>query len=380
MVSVIHKINQLNGRTRVGNEIRLNVSIDPTQSSQPIYINIWDEFDAKSYDPISFIYAEILKQLVSDGDRLDNTEMTGVFYNPLGVKPAISIVDYMKRLVTFLGCSYSCFIISLIYIDRMLKKEYTLNSYNVHRFVFGCVLVSIKFYDDYFYPTNVYARVGGVSVKETNEIERKILEELEFNIVVNEFEYNHYLSGIDERGYIISDIMNQQEEPEESDTEESEDTTLTTDESEDCIIPKSASTGASSSSLASSTNTAVSLVVSSINEIDNSNNIIKSTDTFVQQNQQESQQQQQQQLLHNLIEPMSTIDILSKSSGIDIPRGPLSTRSRSLSNSYDMAMFKSRCPQLFISPSLKHRYRRNSYNQKLLNSTSSGTSEMNQSH
>ncbi|EGC32734.1 hypothetical protein DICPUDRAFT_37885, partial [Dictyostelium purpureum] len=116
------------------------------------------------------------------------------------MKPSISISDYVKRLVQYLGCSKSCFIIALIYLDRIVKeKQVHINSYNIHRLYFSSILVSIKFYDDYFYPLEIYSRVGGVSIQETNKMERGLLELLNFNVNISLGEYNEYLYYLDKK-------------------------------------------------------------------------------------------------------------------------------------------------------------------------------------
>ena len=49
--------------------------------------------------------------------------------------PSVSIKDYLKRINKYAKCSQECFILALIYIDRITKvdKSLSLNPFTVHR-------------------------------------------------------------------------------------------------------------------------------------------------------------------------------------------------------------------------------------------------------
>ncbi|GAM28422.1 hypothetical protein SAMD00019534_115980, partial [Acytostelium subglobosum LB1] len=306
---------------------------------------LWDKMDRDANEcPIAYIFNYLLTQMTDEGDRdlMDDTPLTGVFYNPQGIRPAISVVDYLKRLVQYLGCSKSCFIIALVYLDRLIvEKNYILNSLNVHRIIFGCILISIKFCDDYYYPHDVYSVVGGLTLEEVNGIERRLLEDLQFDLCVHEDVFTQYLI-MDLKGYLMSDIMNQQEEPEESDGES------------DCESDSSNESKHAAGTVDDHTSSSV----------------------VPQVNLPQLSPLPQQAIPHTS---------MSKSSAtLDIPPRPFNrTKSRTLSNSFDMdTILKKKFPQpLYISPQLKDRYRRNSYNHSLiLNKSSSLSSQSSPGH
>ena len=51
--------------------------------------------------------------------------------------PNISVQDYLDRIQRYTGCSESCFIVALVYIDRLVQRNHhiRLDSHTVHRFV-----------------------------------------------------------------------------------------------------------------------------------------------------------------------------------------------------------------------------------------------------
>jgi Cyclin len=50
--------------------------------------------------------------------------------------PEISVADYLERIRRYASCSNECFVLSLVYIDRLiLHNNFALTTYNVHRVV-----------------------------------------------------------------------------------------------------------------------------------------------------------------------------------------------------------------------------------------------------
>ena len=69
--------------------------------------------------------------------------------------PNISIKDYLIRIQTYSGIEKSTLILSLIQIDHICKKaDLILTYFNIHRILFGAVLISIKFNEDSYMTIN----------------------------------------------------------------------------------------------------------------------------------------------------------------------------------------------------------------------------------
>lgn len=111
--------------------------------------------------------------------------------------PALNIKDYILRIRAYMGCSIECFVLGLVYIDRVIKKHPTIISpLSVHRLVMTGMVLAAKFQDDQFYQNSFYAKVGGLRLDEMNTLELKLLHKLEWklHVTVEEFElYRHLL-------------------------------------------------------------------------------------------------------------------------------------------------------------------------------------------
>ena len=114
--------------------------------------------------------------------------------------PGISIKDYLIRIQTYSGIEKSTLILSLILIDHTCKKSGLILTYfNIHRLLFGSILISIKYNEDSYYDNKFYSEIAGVKLKELKLIEYTFLELNDFNVFVNnhEFEkYRQYLENI----------------------------------------------------------------------------------------------------------------------------------------------------------------------------------------
>jgi len=108
--------------------------------------------------------------------------------------PAISISKYFKRLESYMKCSEECYVLALIYIDRITSRilDFKINSLCIHRLVLTGVAVAAKFSEDRYFKNSYYAKVGGISNKEFNMLEMSFLIYLDFKLFVSAEEYEKY--------------------------------------------------------------------------------------------------------------------------------------------------------------------------------------------
>jgi hypothetical protein len=111
----------------------------------------------------------------------------------------ILIPALYSRIYKYASCSNECFILALIYIDRLIQRNnFLLTELNVHRVVITAILLAAKFFDDAYYNNAYYAKVGGVLVSELNSLEVEFLFRINFSLRVapDVFEkYNAELSS-----------------------------------------------------------------------------------------------------------------------------------------------------------------------------------------
>ncbi len=112
--------------------------------------------------------------------------------------PLISIYDYLVRIKKFSNCSGSCYILALIYIDRVLQKnpELLLTRLNIHRLIITSLILSVKFLDDLYYSNEYYSRIGGIASSELNRLELAMLSLLKFDLSIAPETYYHYIDSL----------------------------------------------------------------------------------------------------------------------------------------------------------------------------------------
>jgi len=97
------------------------------------------------------------------------------------------------RIQKFACCSNECFILALIYIDRLIQRNnFLLTELNVHRVVITAVLLAAKFFDDAYYNNAYYSKVGGVLVAEMNGLEVDFLFRINFSLHVTPELFDKY--------------------------------------------------------------------------------------------------------------------------------------------------------------------------------------------
>lgn len=112
--------------------------------------------------------------------------------------PALSVHDYLTRLAAFYGCSDQCLVLTLVYVDRIVKKhpEFVVSPWSIHRLLMTGMMVAAKFWDDTYYNNTHYAKVGGVRLQEMNRLEMHFLKLIGWRLQVLPQEYNMYHSQV----------------------------------------------------------------------------------------------------------------------------------------------------------------------------------------
>jgi len=139
------------------------------------------------------VLSEVLERLCERNDRfIDESTMITRFHalRP----PSIGIKYYLQRIAKYSNCSEECFVLALIFIDRLIRtnENFLVNSLNVHRLVITAVMTGAKFFDDQYFNNSYYGKIGGVSCKEINLLEVEFLFMLNFNLFVTSQEYETY--------------------------------------------------------------------------------------------------------------------------------------------------------------------------------------------
>mmetsp|Transcript_55738 Transcript_55738/g.147244 ORF Transcript_55738/g.147244 Transcript_55738/m.147244 type:complete len:176 (-) Transcript_55738:116-643(-) len=109
-----------------------------------------------------------------------------------GSKSPISPSAYIKRIVKYGGLSPCCFVVGLIYLERLKRQEPTvcLTSNSFQRLILVAVMLAAKYLDDFYYSNKRWAEIGGISTREINMLELEFLFRLEFSVGITREEYD----------------------------------------------------------------------------------------------------------------------------------------------------------------------------------------------
>ncbi|KAI9234286.1 MAG: cyclin-domain-containing protein, partial [Podila humilis] len=152
------------------------------------------------------IVSALLAQMIQKNDSQFNplTDPITLFHSR--AVPRISIEAYLARILQFIPFTNEVLLNVLVYLDRIggldgmeLIEDDTLlttlngfriNSFNIHRLLITCLMVAAKFTSDLFYSNARYAKVGGLSLPELNQLELEFLftTRFELNVKVDELQ------------------------------------------------------------------------------------------------------------------------------------------------------------------------------------------------
>lgn len=115
--------------------------------------------------------------------------------------PAISVADYLQRLIKHATLSPPILLSIVYYIDRLcaLYPAFTINSLTVHRFLITAATVAAKGLSDSFWTNPTYARIGGIPVAELATLELEFLQKVDWKIVPKPELLEEYYASLVER-------------------------------------------------------------------------------------------------------------------------------------------------------------------------------------
>ncbi|KAI7902627.1 cyclin-domain-containing protein [Cokeromyces recurvatus] len=172
-------------------------------------------FDLAKYPTIDTIklLASLLERMTIANDILNKQQCRSLqpIYTRFHARlvPSIDIHSYLSRILKYCPCANECFLSLLVYFDRMSKnslaitgKPFMIDSFNIHRLIIAGVMVASKFFSDVFYTNTRYAKVGGLSVAELNNLELEFLKLNSYNLTVPVSELQKYGDQLLKVGYM----------------------------------------------------------------------------------------------------------------------------------------------------------------------------------
>ncbi|KAJ2343603.1 cyclin-like protein interacting with PHO85 [Coemansia erecta] len=102
--------------------------------------------------------------------------------------PTIDLETYISRILKYCPCQNEVFLSLVVYmqqlIDRCARRRapFTVDAYSIHRLVITAVTIGSKWFSDVFFTNSRYAKVGGLSVAELNNLELQFLSIIDFDL------------------------------------------------------------------------------------------------------------------------------------------------------------------------------------------------------
>ena len=164
---------------------------------------------------------EIISDLLNNicEENKDKSENINKNIKPFMTKniPSMPIKNYLIRLCQFTKINESTIILILIYIDRICNiNKFTLTYRNIYKLILSSMVVAIKYNEDNFYSSEIYAKIGGLSIKELNYLEFHFLILIKFSLFIEKELFDKYYDNI------VSFTENNESEDEEREEDEEE--------------------------------------------------------------------------------------------------------------------------------------------------------------
>ncbi|CAA9963591.1 Cyclin-dependent protein kinase regulator Pho80 [Pyrenophora teres f. maculata] len=159
------------------------------------------QYETCDVKDLGILISDMLMELVrlNDGYPLRDGTLTR-FHSR--APPGISVRDYLSRLIVHATLSPPILLSMVFYVDKLcaMYPAFTISSLTVHRFLITAATVAAKGLSDSFWTNSLYARVGGVSVRELALLELEFLRRLEWRIVPKPEVLVDYYKGLVDRG------------------------------------------------------------------------------------------------------------------------------------------------------------------------------------
>lgn len=113
--------------------------------------------------------------------------------------PDMTVQAYLERVFRYTRAAAPVFVVAYVYIDRFcqLRPAFRIGAANVHRLLITTVMVASKYVEDMNYRNSYYAKVGGLTVEEMNNLELEFLFLMGFKMHVNLSVFESYCSHLE---------------------------------------------------------------------------------------------------------------------------------------------------------------------------------------
>ncbi|KAH9616024.1 hypothetical protein KSS87_014842 [Heliosperma pusillum] len=171
-----------------------------------IYIRLGlinDYLTVRKSPEIVSILASVLEKNIHTNEKMlkrsRTKDIVTIFHGTRA--PTLSIRRYINRVFEYSKCSPSCLVLAYVYLLCFIQQTNSyVTSLNVHRLLFTCVLVAVKFLEDEHFDNSYFAKIGGISRTEMNNLELKLLSTLDYRLQVSVDTFDRYCMHLENEG------------------------------------------------------------------------------------------------------------------------------------------------------------------------------------
>ena len=92
-------------------------------------------------------------------------------------------------------------VLILIYIDKLCDmNNVDLNFYNIHKLILSSLVIAAKYNEDKYLSNQFFAKIGGITKKEIDNLEYQFLTLIDFSLYINDEIYYKYEDFIQKEG------------------------------------------------------------------------------------------------------------------------------------------------------------------------------------
>ncbi|CAL5401257.1 unnamed protein product [Camellia sinensis] len=176
-----------------------SIPISPKKLRQDVYSYTYQQ-DSNTPLVIS-VLASLIERTMARNKRIArnckwvlsrNTCRTAIF--DCNETPDLTIQSYLERIFRYTRAGPSVYVVAYVYIDRFCEAhpEFRINACNVHRLLITTIMLASKYVEDMNYRNSYFARVGGLTTNEMNQLELDFLFLIGFKLHVNVSVFESY--------------------------------------------------------------------------------------------------------------------------------------------------------------------------------------------
>ena len=173
----------------------MSESDESTQSESSTYISIRNHFsfdfiNKKLIQKICFLLGALInfnkeKSLKQKVYKRTSFDLKGI--------PFISLHDYIYRIIKYTHIDDSTLIKALIYLDLFNRNnKYIISYFNIHKLLFVAIVLSVKYSESCFLTNKSYAKIGGISINELNNLEIKFCKYINYRLYISKELFEKY--------------------------------------------------------------------------------------------------------------------------------------------------------------------------------------------